>query len=42
VSEEEFIAARGALVWFPGFNKAIYGIGQKALDALDTACPQPK
>jgi hypothetical protein len=42
VSEEAFIAAKGALTWFPGYNKAIYGIGVKALDALDAACPQPK
>ncbi len=42
VSEEAFIAARGALIWFPGYNDATYGIGVKALAALDAACPQPE
>lgn len=41
VSVEEFVAARGSLIWFPGFDAATYGIGVAALESLDAACPQP-
>ena len=41
VSVEEFVAARGSLIWFPGFDAATYGIGAEAFEALDKACPQP-
>jgi hypothetical protein len=41
VSVEEFVAARGSLIWFPGFDAATYGIGAQAFETLDKACPQP-
>jgi hypothetical protein len=41
VSQEQYVAAAGQLILFPGYAQGVYGVGQEALDALDIACPQP-